>query len=227
MADASKDLPPTDASSPKAEEKKVEVTLEAEDVDDELAELERAVKAMEESHKLQAMNTYVAQEEDRKVDKPADTAATAGTGQGYSIFVGNLDPRTMEDELRMLFMPCGAVRRVTILKDKYSGQPKGTAYVEFEQESSLNKAMLKDHQQLHGRPMKVAIKRENVAGMGRAGAFPMMGMPQRGGARGAGGGRGGAAGGMPNQQMMMQMMGQMMQQMGGPPGRGRGRGRGH
>lgn len=207
------------------------------DDDDELAALERAVKTMEEEHRLLAMHQLVSSEEGvRRGERPSAGAAGPAVGgaasgepqKNCSVFVGNLDPRTVEDELRLIFLPCGPIRRVTLLRDRASGQPKGTAYVEFESEESANKALIKDHQQLHGKPMKVAIKRDNVAGMGRAGAF------------GVGGGRGGRGGAMSQQAMMMQMMGQMMAQMqrgggsggmppfrgrGGPP-RGRGAGRG-
>jgi RNA recognition motif-containing protein len=47
------------------------------------------------------------------------------------IFVGNLDCGTSEDELRQLFAAYGPVDRVSIVTDRYSGQPRGSAFVEM------------------------------------------------------------------------------------------------
>lgn len=40
------------------------------------------------------------------------------------------------------FIKCGSVKRVTILCNKYTGHPKGFAYVEFEERASVETAML-------------------------------------------------------------------------------------
>jgi RNA recognition motif-containing protein len=47
------------------------------------------------------------------------------------IFVGSLDYETSEDELRHLFAAYGPVDRVSIAIDRYSGQPRGFAFVEM------------------------------------------------------------------------------------------------
>ena len=49
-----------------------------------------------------------------------------------SIYVGQVDYATTPEELLAHFEPCGAVERVTICCDKFSGQPKGFAYLEFQ-----------------------------------------------------------------------------------------------
>ena len=46
-----------------------------------------------------------------------------------TICVGNLDFATSEDELRTLFGGYGAVNTVTLLMDRDTGQPLGTAFV--------------------------------------------------------------------------------------------------
>ncbi len=46
-----------------------------------------------------------------------------------SIFVGNVDYTTSPEELQAHFQSCGSINRVTILLDKFTGQPKG--YVLF------------------------------------------------------------------------------------------------
>jgi cold-inducible RNA-binding protein len=47
------------------------------------------------------------------------------------IYVGNLSYDVTAEELRQLFMPSGQVAAVSIVKDKYSGQSKGFAFVEM------------------------------------------------------------------------------------------------
>jgi cold-inducible RNA-binding protein len=47
------------------------------------------------------------------------------------IYVGNLPSEITEEELRQEFATFGAVTSVNIVKDKYSGQPRGFAFVEM------------------------------------------------------------------------------------------------
>jgi polyadenylate-binding protein 2 len=42
-----------------------------------------------------------------------------------SIFVGNVDYSASPEELQAHFQSCGSINRVTILLDKFTGQPKG------------------------------------------------------------------------------------------------------
>jgi polyadenylate-binding protein 2 len=42
-----------------------------------------------------------------------------------SIYVGNVDYGASPEEIQAHFQSCGSINRVTILLDKYSGQPKG------------------------------------------------------------------------------------------------------
>ena len=48
-----------------------------------------------------------------------------------NIYVGNLSLEVTEEELREEFMPFGEVKSVAIIKDKYSGQSRGFAFVEM------------------------------------------------------------------------------------------------
>jgi RNA recognition motif-containing protein len=48
-----------------------------------------------------------------------------------NIYVGNLSYETTEEELRQEFAAFGDVASVNIIKDKYSGQSKGFAFVEM------------------------------------------------------------------------------------------------
>jgi hypothetical protein len=48
-----------------------------------------------------------------------------------NIYVGNLDFATSEDQLRTLFAAYGAVKTVTTVTDRDTGQPRGFAFVEM------------------------------------------------------------------------------------------------
>jgi cold-inducible RNA-binding protein len=48
-----------------------------------------------------------------------------------NIYVGNLSYEVTEDELREEFAAFGEVASINIIKDKYSGQSKGFAFVEM------------------------------------------------------------------------------------------------
>jgi polyadenylate-binding protein 2 len=42
-----------------------------------------------------------------------------------SIFVGNVDYSASPEDIQAHFQSCGSINRVTILLDKFTGQPKG------------------------------------------------------------------------------------------------------
>lgn len=48
-----------------------------------------------------------------------------------NIYVGNLSREATEEELRQAFEAFGQVVAVNIIKDKYSGQPRGFGFVEM------------------------------------------------------------------------------------------------
>merc|ERR1711981_729301 len=112
---------------------------------------------------------------------------------GLSIYVGQVDYSTTPEELLTHFDPCGTVERVTIVCDKFTGRPKGFAYLEFQTESAVENAIKLDGSSFKGRTLKVTHKRVNdphyyynqavSRGCGR--------MPFRGGKSFCGGFRGG------------------------------------
>ncbi|KAG5496710.1 hypothetical protein JIQ42_03542 [Leishmania sp. Namibia] len=190
------------------------------DAEAELEEMKRQVDSLQEDMQLKTLQESAAKDEGTR--KTAAAAASSGQAKANtSIFVGDLDVRTTDADLRVFFSSCGAITRVTVLKDR-QGNPKGTAYVEFETEEQAHAAILKDGQSLHGKPLKVAMKRDNIPafqrGLPRGGVY----MPR---GRGAGN---------PMQQQMaaLAVMAGMMSQgfnpynIGRGGGRGRGRGRG-
>lgn len=104
-----------------------------------------------------------------------------------SIYVGNVDYSTTADDLERHFHGCGAVNRVTILTDKFTGHPKGFAYVEFAEKDSVQIAVALDESSFKGRIIKVCPKRTNKPGISTTNRMPYAG---RGGFRGGRGGFG-------------------------------------
>ena len=47
------------------------------------------------------------------------------------LFVGNLSPTTGEAQLRDAFNPFGTITEVYIVSDRYTGRPRGFAFVTF------------------------------------------------------------------------------------------------
>lgn len=74
---------------------------------------EEAQKLRELQQNLEQQSTAVEQSEDRE------------TVDSRSIFVGNVDYSTSPEEIENYFRQCGSINRVTILLDKFTGQPKG------------------------------------------------------------------------------------------------------
>ena len=58
-----------------------------------------------------------------------------------NIYVGNLDFRTTEDELRQVFEGYGQVDRVNMIRDRDTGQPRGFAFVEMNNDAEAEKAI--------------------------------------------------------------------------------------
>src|SRR5215470_13344057 len=106
-----------------------------------------------------------------------------------NIYVGNLDFKVSEDELRQAFSAYGQVEKVTILKDRDTGQPRGFGFVEMANDEEAEKAIsAMNGTQLGSRAINVNEARPKVNRAGGGGY---------GGGRGGygGGGRGGNRGG--------------------------------
>ena len=59
-----------------------------------------------------------------------------------SIYVGNLDPATTEQELRSAFATYGKVQAVNVIADRETGRPRGFAFVEMESDKEAREALL-------------------------------------------------------------------------------------
>ncbi|KAK3381284.1 hypothetical protein B0H63DRAFT_475246 [Podospora didyma] len=134
----------------------------------------RVAEMEEEAAKLREMQATLDQAHQELSDTKDDV-------DNRSIFVGNVDYSASPEEIQAHFQSCGSINRVTILLDKFTGQPKGYAYVEFTEPSLVAQALVLNESVFKGRNIKVVPKRTNLPGMSRGG---------RGGRGGPRGGRG-------------------------------------
>ena len=98
---------------------------------------------------------------------------------GKRLYVGNLNYRTTEDDLRAAFSEGGRnVTDVHIVTDRETGRPRGFAFVEMSTDEEAQAAISAlDGADLDGRNIQVNEARERTSG------------PRGGGGGGGGGGR--------------------------------------
>lgn len=58
-----------------------------------------------------------------------------------NIYIGNLSRSMTEDGLKSLFAEFGNVESVKIIKDRFSGQPKGFGFIEMPSNSEADQAI--------------------------------------------------------------------------------------
>jgi polyadenylate-binding protein 2 len=102
-------------------------------------------------------NQAIESKDNNNLSTPADKASV----DKLSIYVGQVDYSTTPEELLSHFEPCGQVERVTINCDKFTGRPKGFAYLEFQSEEAVQNALKLDGSSFKGRNLKVTRKRVN------------------------------------------------------------------
>jgi len=167
-----------------------DLSLETGD-DPELEAIKARVREMEEeAEKLKQMQTEV----NNEMTSPVGSAAALNVSfeekiaiDARSVYVGNVDYGATAEELEQHFHGCGSINRVTILCNKYDGNPKGFAYVEFADKDSTDTAMALDDSLFRGRQIKVMPKRTNKPGISSTNRPPR---GTRGGFRGSRGYRG-------------------------------------
>jgi RNA recognition motif-containing protein len=73
-----------------------------------------------------------------------------------NIYIGNLNYDTTEDTLRAAFEAYGEVTSVNIVTDRYTGRPRGFAFVEMESDEAAEAAIgALNGQTLDGRQLRV------------------------------------------------------------------------
>ncbi|KAF4551820.1 RNA recognition motif-containing protein 1 [Elsinoe fawcettii] len=169
--------------------------------EEEIAAMKKRVQEMEaEAAKLREMQASLDNNEPASRESREDI-------DSRSVFIGNVDYAASPEEIQSHFGSCGAINRVTILLDKFTGNPKGYAYVEFAEPNLVANALVLNESVFRGRNIKVTPKRTNLPGMtrgrgrgggggfrgGRGGGGFGYGAPPYGGGRGGGYGGGGYA----------------------------------
>ncbi|KAF2759736.1 RNA-binding domain-containing protein [Pseudovirgaria hyperparasitica] len=138
-------------------------TADNADEEEEILAMKKRVQEMEaEAAKLREMQQSLDQRTEDLRENREDIDAR-------SIFVGNVDYGASPEEIQSHFQTCGSINRVTILLDKFTGQPKGYAYVEFTEPSLVAQALVLNDSNFRGRQLKVVPKRTNLPGMTRGG----------------------------------------------------------
>src|SRR3954469_24121433 len=124
---------------------------------------------------------------------------------GKKLFVGNLNFKTTDDDLRTMFAQAGTIESATVMMDRATGRSRGFGFVEMSTDEEAEKAVRElNGQELQGRALNVNEARERTPGGPRPGGYGGGGggyaggggAPRGGGYGGGGGGdRGGYGGG--------------------------------
>ncbi|KAG8913849.1 cytoplasmic RNA-binding protein, partial [Tulasnella sp. 408] len=80
----------------------------------------------------------------------------AAAVDGRSVYVGNVDYGATPEELQQHFLSCGSINRITIVCDKFTGNPKGYAYVEFSDPAFVDTALALNDSLFRGRLIKAS-----------------------------------------------------------------------
>jgi polyadenylate-binding protein 2 len=78
----------------------------------------RVAEMEQEAEKLRQMQATLEEQGQGLSDDKSDV-------DSRSIFVGNVDYSASPEDIQAHFQECGSINRVTILLDKFTGQPKG------------------------------------------------------------------------------------------------------
>ncbi|HYF01880.1 MAG TPA: RNA-binding protein [Patescibacteria group bacterium] len=105
-----------------------------------------------------------------------------------SIYVGNLSYSTTEDELREIFGAHGTVASAKVMNDKFTGRPRGFAFVEMPSDDEAQRAIdALNETEVSGRRIVVNEARPRTEGGGggdRGGRGGYGSRDNRGGDRG-------------------------------------------
>jgi RNA recognition motif-containing protein len=96
-----------------------------------------------------------------------------------NIFVGNLSRDVSEEELRAAFSTFGQASKVTIVKDKFSGAPRGFGFIEMPSKAEARAAINGMNQkELKGRALNVNEARPQSDRSGGGGGTRLLGKPR-------------------------------------------------
>jgi polyadenylate-binding protein 2 len=156
MADIEQREPEPLESRPAEDERETEREPEQEqepaadgDDEEEIEAMKKRVQEMEaEAARLREMQSQLDSQSENLRESKEDI-------DNRSVFVGNVDYGASPEEIQAHFQTCGSINRVTILLDKFTGQPKGYAYVEFAEPSLVTQALVLNESVFRSRNLKV------------------------------------------------------------------------
>src|SRR6266705_1846333 len=64
-----------------------------------------------------------------------------GSTRMKNLYVGNLAFSTTEEQIREMFQPYGAIEKINVVRDQDSGQPRGFAFVEMNNDEEAGKSI--------------------------------------------------------------------------------------
>ncbi len=109
-----------------------------------------------------------------------------------NLYVGNLSYQATDEDIRLAFEAHGEVNSVKVIKDKYTGEPRGFGFVEMPNDEQANAAIKAlSGQDLKGRAIVVNEARPQEDRRGGGGGGGGGGRGGRGGRDSRGGGGGG------------------------------------
>jgi RNA recognition motif-containing protein len=115
---------------------------------------------------------------------------------GKRLFVGNLNFRTNDDDLRQLFSEAGTCESASVMMDRATGRSRGFGFVEMSTDAEAEKAVQTfNGYEFQGRNLNVNEARERSAGGGGGGYGGGYGGGRPSGGYGGGGGYAGGGGG--------------------------------
>jgi polyadenylate-binding protein 2 len=128
------------------DEAEAEVGQQQVEGDADIAEMEARIRELsEEQEQVNKMQN----------DVEKQISSAAGGIEENSVYIGQVDYEATVEELRAHFAACGTIHRVTILCDKFTGNAKGFAYIEFVDKQSVENALKLDDTPFKGRQLKV------------------------------------------------------------------------
>ncbi len=84
---------------------------------------------------------------------------------GKKLFVGNLNFKTTDDDLRTMFAQAGTIESATVMMDRATGRSRGFGFVEMSSDEEAEKAVRElNGQELQGRALNVNEARERTPG---------------------------------------------------------------
>merc|ERR1711879_640417 len=86
---------------------------------------------------------------------------TSGADASARVFVGNLNFRIQDDDIKTFFKDCGSITEINWLNHADTGRFKGCGFIQFEDVDQAKKAVTLNGQDLMERPIKVEYSQSN------------------------------------------------------------------